>query len=273
MKYRKPYLRAFLLATLLAGCGGSNTPTVNNGIGQNDTPTGPTINDESAIESTLFPPEGPVIDPASTREEIASRADAFLVEYRTFMSGLIPQMNEVYQTVSSGLASSDIPNVLASDIKFVNAINDSCEPLFDNAGALIGISDCFPESPKFALRHQLYANVQIFVNDYDPTADFALGDETEIHITEGRYALGGGFVTEEALNIDTGKYTVSTVAERNPPMVSLGFPAFSLDRKNCRMILSPTRLPEDSLEVNRCSEMYKDMLLVLQRLNSSDLVN
>jgi len=255
---------------LLIGCGGTDTPLLTNGEVQNTSPDATTQSDNPETGDVLFPPDGPIIDPVSTREEIAQRADTLLIEYRIFMREVVTQMNEVYQLISSGLESSSDPDIQANHIQFVNTVNNACDPQFDNNGVLTGLSNCNNLSAQFALRHPRYANVQVLVTDYVPTANFSRGDETTIYIASGRYSIfDNSFVSTDVVSIVTGKYKISTDGSSDIPMVYLGFPAFSLDRQICMVYLSPTRLPEDSLELNRCSEMYKDIITVIKRLNST----
>jgi len=253
---------------LMTACSGSSAPPLTNVTGQIENTDGSIQNDDSMTSPELFPPEGPIVDPESTREEIALRADKLLAEYRLFMSELLPQMNEVYQTISSGLPSSTDPEVLATDVKFVNTINKDCDLQFDSNGAMTGLFNCDNIGAQFALRHPRYSNVQVLVNDFSPTANFDRGDETGIYIASGEYVpLNNYFAKDEVVRITTGKFPVSTDESLNIPMILLIHPEFTINRELCMIYLSPTRLPDDSLELNRCSEMYKDTITVLERLN------
>jgi len=268
---RVPLFSLLIVSVLAISCGGSDIPQSGGSAVQFEPPSITNQSDDTETDEALFPTAITVIDPASTREELAQRADTLLVEYRTLMSQVLPQMNEVYQQISSGVPSSSESSIVASDVEFVNAINNSCDPQINDNGTMTGLLDCNDLSAQFALRHSRYNNVQILVTDYYPLANFNRGDETGIYIASGRYSLvDDSFIREDIVRIATGKYAVSTDERLDIPILIVINPAFSIDRQLCLVYLSPTRFPEDRLEVNQCSEILRNMITVLQRLNDNE---
>lgn len=259
-------LLVLLASLLLTNCGGGsnslesneNPATVGSGISSQ--------NDETVSDDTLFPAVGPVIDPPSTREEIASRADTLIGEYRTLMAEVLRQIDEVYRDISSGVESSPNPDILANDLLFVDTVNSACKPQFDQSGSMTGLLDCGYWGGQFAFRHPRYAGVKILVADYMLDANFGLGDETEIVISSNSLGLNSSqAIMETAVRIRTGKIRVNSYDD--PPDIDIEFPAYTATFTQCNVYLSPTLFPENNLEVNKCSEVYRDIITVLQRLN------
>ena len=254
------------LVTLLAACGGGGSSTSapqenNDNPSTVNDPVASSQNEESISETALFPAAGPLVDPASTREEIASRADALLVEYETLLPEVLRQMGDVYQTLQNGSESSSDPGILAMDVQFFDEITRGglCTPQFDADGILNGVMDCNRNTSNFAFRHPQYENTVIRVRDYRPDINFEAGDESNTFI-RGTQADG-----DTSINAANNLRIMTEINFLGVPTLTLEIPAFIGDV--CIVSLSPTRF-EDNLGINECSALLQTAITVLQRLNN-----